>query len=238
MLDDLQPYVCTYQNCVFGDQFFHSRDEWHEHESQRHSIKWYCNTDDHSQYNNRGDFINHMEKDHDVAFDDSRFVTVQDMFQRPFRKDEGTCNLCMKESKKLKSHVSRHLQQMALFALPRVNETAGSGGAEHCTMSYKYAAKYVSDEQDDDENQSQSSDVFSENNSDDSEQLQDSSPLDRQDDGLVKFLLDSKPTWGDTEDQNWDDVTSKFSDAREGRSAEPPLMPSDGGSTLAGGTLN
>jgi hypothetical protein len=237
VLNDLQPYVCTYQNCDLGDQFFHSRDEWHDHESKRHRVKWYCNTDHHSQYENRGDFINHMKKDHDVAFDGSRFVTVQDMFRQPSRRDEGTCNLCMQESKKLKSHVSWHLEQMALFVLPMVSEPAESSGAEHCIVSYKYAAKDASDEQDDDEDQSQSSDVFSENNSDYSEQLQDSKPLNRQDDGPVTFSLDGKLTTGDTEDRNWNDVTSKFSDAQDGKIAEPPLMPSDGGFTPAEGVL-
>lgn len=235
MLDDLKPFVCTYRNCDLGDQFFNSRNEWHKHESQRHRVEWYCNTEDHSQYDNRGDFINHMEKDHDVAFDDSRFVTVQDMFRQPSLRDEGTCNLCMQESKKLKNHVSWHLQQMAIFALPKVNETARSGGVEQCAVSYKYAAEDASDEQDDDDDdQSQISNSFSENN-DDSKQLQELNLLNRQQDGLVDPSRDGTLTWGEMEDQNWDDITNKSSDARERESPESPLMSSDGGSTPAGG---
>ena len=41
----------------------------------------------------------------------------------------------------------------------------------------------------------------------------------------VAFSPDYERAWGDTEIQVWDHITNKFSDAREGRSAEPPLMP-------------
>ncbi|KAL9035319.1 MAG: hypothetical protein Q9214_006638, partial [Letrouitia sp. 1 TL-2023] len=41
----------------------------------------------------------------------------------------------------------------------------------------------------------------------------------------IAFSPDYKRAWGDTESRVWDDIINKFSDAREGRSAEPPLMP-------------
>jgi hypothetical protein len=226
VLEDFQPYVCTHQNCDLGDHFFNGRDEWYEHESQRHRITWCCNTVDHPQYDSQMDFINHMKENHGTTFDESRLATVQDIFRQPSRRIEGTCNLCMRESKKLKSHVSRHLQQMALFALPRVNEIAGSGEAEHCTVSSKYAAKDAGDEHNDND-ESQSSEVSAEDHTDNLEQEQDSTPLNPQDDGLVAFWPDGMLIWEEAGGQSWDDITNKFSDAREGRSAEPPLMPSD-----------
>ena len=183
-MEDLQPYVCTHQNCDLGDQFFSNRDEWYEHDSQYHRITWFCNTENHPDYDNQRDFINHMRKDHDTMFDESRFVKVQAMFQQPSRRADGTCNLCMRECRKLKYHVSRHLQQMALFALPRVNETAGSGEAEHRTVSSKHSAKDTCDEEDDDDDY-RSSEASSKAHNDEVKQERDSHPFNPQDDGVV-----------------------------------------------------
>ena len=52
---------------------------------------------------------------------------MKDMFRQPSKAVSGKCNLCMKDSKRLKSHISYHLEEMALFALPRLDEAAASG---------------------------------------------------------------------------------------------------------------
>jgi hypothetical protein len=107
-----------------------SRDEWYKHETQRHRSKWFCNTEYHLEYEKEPDFLKHMKDDHGMAFDLRRLSILGDMFRKPSRAIEGQCNLCMRHSAKLRGHVSRHLQQIALFALPRLNETAGSVKAE------------------------------------------------------------------------------------------------------------
>ncbi|KAF2464630.1 uncharacterized protein BDR25DRAFT_296597, partial [Lindgomyces ingoldianus] len=118
VLEDLQPYICTYEDCDLYDHFFENRDAWFKHEAQHHRAKWFCNTDHHPEYDMETDFIKHMELDHNTTFDHQQFALIRDMFRQPSRSIEGTCNLCRRHSKRIKSHVSRHLQQMALFALP------------------------------------------------------------------------------------------------------------------------
>ena len=184
VLKDLQPYVCTHLNCDLGDHFFNNRDEWYEHESQCHRIMWFCNTESHPNYDNQRNLINHMRKDHGAMFNESRFIQVQTMFQQPSRRADGTCNLCMRECRKLKYHVSRHVQQMALFALPRVNEIAGSGEAEHRTISSKFSVKDTNDEQNDDD-EYWSSDASSEAQNDEVKQERDSQSFNSLDDGFV-----------------------------------------------------
>jgi hypothetical protein len=220
VFEDLPPYVCTYPNCELHDYLFDSKDEWYKHEAQRHRVKWFCNTDYHLEYDKQEDFVKHMQTDHNTTFDEGQFTPIQDMFRQPSRSNEGTCNLCMLYSKKLKSHVSRHLQQIALFALPRANETDGSGKAECHSRSSRYAKKDGEKENKDDNNDdSQSSNASSESHrSDADQQTEDLSMPNLPDD---EFETVKVP---ETEHQTWDDVTAKFTDAREGKSAAPPPM--------------
>jgi hypothetical protein len=47
------------------------------------------------------------------------------LFQRANRSLQGACNLCGAYTSNLKKHVSRHLRQIALFAIPRADYRAG-----------------------------------------------------------------------------------------------------------------
>lgn len=126
VFEDLQPYVCTYGDCNTYDQFFESRDAWFTHELQHHRTKWFCNFDKHPEHDSEENFLSHMNVVHNQNFEGEQFSLVKGMFRRPRKNLAGTCNLCGRDSKRLKSHVSRHLQQMAMFALPRANDTKGS----------------------------------------------------------------------------------------------------------------
>lgn len=96
-------------------------------------MQWFCNTDNHPIYELESSFLSHMKIEHNVDLDNTESDMLKDMFRRPSHSVKGTCNLCMRESKKLKSHIARHLQQLALFALPPVNEPSGSAYAERPT---------------------------------------------------------------------------------------------------------
>ncbi|KAF8531430.1 hypothetical protein BDD12DRAFT_644677, partial [Trichophaea hybrida] len=119
VLRDLQPYACTYPDCDLLEHLFENRDDWYEHEAQQHRVEWFCNVNEHLPYNEQSDFIAHMEKDHLTAFDRRQLSLLRSMFQRPLRNPEGNCNFCLRSCVNLKSHVARHLEQIALFALPR-----------------------------------------------------------------------------------------------------------------------
>lgn len=136
-------------------------------------MKWFCNTDYHPEYDKQEDFLKHMQADHNTTFDEGQFAPIHDMFRRPSRSIEGTCNLCMRDSKKLKSHVSRHLQEIALFALPRVSETAESDKAEHDTRSSRYVNKGDGNENKDDSDEQSSSASSEHHGSDTGQQIED-----------------------------------------------------------------
>lgn len=212
VFEDLQPYVCTYGDCDLYDHFFESRDAWFQHEALHHRSKWFCNTDSHSEYESKEDFLSHMKFDHGQKFDEAQFSALKDMFRRPSRSIEGTCNLCQRHSTKLKSHLSRHLQQVALFALPRVNETVGSGKAERDTRSSRYVNK--DDHKDDEDEESSDDDVSSKSVGDNGTAGAnvDTSDLPDVDDDYEAV---SVPDDAAAAAPDWDHVTNKFSKARD-----------------------
>ena len=126
VFDDLQPYVCTYAGCGLEDHYFANKNQWFQHEIQEHRLAWHCNNDGHAEHNSQDDFVRHMLHEHQASFSPEEAVRMSSMFKRPSRSSEGTCNLCFRFSRNLKSHVARHLQRIALFALPRPNEVATS----------------------------------------------------------------------------------------------------------------
>jgi hypothetical protein len=129
VFDDLQPYVCTFTGCAHEDHFFSTREEWYQHEVKEHRHVWHCNTDSHDEHGTQEDFINHMITEHEVSFAQEELESLSSMFRRSSRRVEGTCNLCKHVSQNLRSHVARHLQRIALFALPRPNVAANTDSA-------------------------------------------------------------------------------------------------------------
>lgn len=118
VLSDLQPYVCTYPDCQLNDHFFEKKDDWYQHESRVHRVQWFCNTETHDPFIDIEDFLDHMHKIHSEPLDKAQLLSFRRGFQRPSGAHSGTCTLCNKETSRLKSHIARHLEQLALFAIP------------------------------------------------------------------------------------------------------------------------
>ncbi|KAH8723786.1 hypothetical protein GQ44DRAFT_773663 [Phaeosphaeriaceae sp. PMI808] len=208
VLEDLQPYVCTYADCELYDHFFDSRDAWFQHETQLHRTKWCCNIDSHLECGSEGKFLLHMSVDHGRKFNEAQFSLVRSMFRQPTKSLEGTCHLCYRESKNLRSHLSRHLQQIALFALPRVNETAGSGQAERDTRSSRRGKRRIDDGESSGSCSSSSIIRLS-------DQQHNPNDSDSATSG-VEYEYDEGEAVPDiVEDQDWDSVTDMFSKGRE-----------------------
>ncbi|CAN9468703.1 unnamed protein product [Alternaria alternata] len=81
----------------------------------------------HPKFDLEGEFLSHMQEIHEQRIEGMRFSLIKNMFRHPTKSLKGTCNLCRIDSEDLKSHLSEHLQRMARFALPQVDETARSG---------------------------------------------------------------------------------------------------------------
>ncbi|KAK7529653.1 uncharacterized protein J3D65DRAFT_174607 [Phyllosticta citribraziliensis] len=117
VFQDLQPYVCTFAECELSEHLFESRDAWFKHEAQKHRIEFFCNTEGHGVYSSRAFFLEHLSREHGTKPETAS--TLPELFRRPSPKLMQKCNLCGRPTEKLKSHLSRHLQHIALFAVPR-----------------------------------------------------------------------------------------------------------------------
>ena len=63
-----------------------------------------------------------MKTLHNINIDTAQSAVFLGMFESREYKQTGTCCLCLREAKNLKTHLAHHLEQIALFALPRDNE--------------------------------------------------------------------------------------------------------------------
>lgn len=61
-----------------------------------------------------------MANEHGVESSATRSAALLSMFQRPLQTPSEHCQLCSRQTRDLKNHMSRHLQTLALFALPRL----------------------------------------------------------------------------------------------------------------------
>lgn len=215
MFEDLQPYVCTFDDCDLPDHFFASRDEWFRHETHQHRVKWSCNTDHHPEYDTQTDFLLHIETCHHKEIDVKNFEILRDVFRQPSRDVDGVCNLCMRYSKNLKTRVSRHLEEMALSALPRANDAVRSGYAGQATNASmpKRTKESKGNNHPDDEGEEMSSSRSNEHGFEGLQILEDNSleDLHLEDDYELVAELAAIP---ETTEQHWDDVMEKFSRAR------------------------
>lgn len=162
ILRDLQPYVCTFEPCSKGSKLFDSRHEWFDHELLAHRKEWVCSAGCEESFSLQTEFEDHMRNTHAKAFSEHQLVALVDMCQRPVEEDsEAQCPLCvapMGSMKQLCRHLARHLESLALFALPRskdedkeeaefgsdrVQLSDASRGLSDGSLSFRSKSQYV-----------------------------------------------------------------------------------------------
>jgi hypothetical protein len=107
--------------CSLHEHLFESREDWWQHETRSHRHEWFCNTGNHPTFQQASDFVTHMKDHHLQVIQDSQLAALQHIFHHPKLSLQGVCNLCGSSTTKLKSHIAKHLQQLALFAIPQTD---------------------------------------------------------------------------------------------------------------------
>ncbi|OOQ88007.1 hypothetical protein PEBR_14553 [Penicillium brasilianum] len=127
---DLRPYICTFGGCVKENQLYDSFTEWSAHERQFHRREWFCTLCPYTSADNCA--LISLVADHhgDIPEEQRQEMANQ---SKPSTLAQQ-CPLCTKppisDSSRFQKRLARHLQQLALFVLPRI-ETDDEESALH-----------------------------------------------------------------------------------------------------------
>lgn len=116
---DLRPYICTFGGCVKENQLYDSFTEWSAHERQFHRRQWFCTLCPYIS-GKKSSFIRHLDAHHTDLSNEQRQEMENQSKSSTLAQQ---CPLCtkppMSNSSRFQQHLARHLQQLALFVLPR-----------------------------------------------------------------------------------------------------------------------
>jgi hypothetical protein len=133
VFQDLRPYVCTFKDCTQGAHLYEGRHEWFAHEREMHRREWFCSKCKKS-FASKEKFRDHLTKKHKNLISDSKNYKLDVMIDRGARaiEEKQKCPLCQEKyaPKQLRSHLGRHLEQIALFILPESSEENEDSGSD------------------------------------------------------------------------------------------------------------
>ncbi|KAF3812219.1 hypothetical protein GCG54_00009904, partial [Colletotrichum gloeosporioides] len=128
VFSDLQPYVCTYEDCEQPLQLFDSRNAWIRHERDVHCREWLCILCDRSaSFRNRGQLEEHISTYHQGKVTANQLPVILEACGRLRLDDAMPCPLCMESMSEPASpsshelyanHLAKHLRQIALASIP------------------------------------------------------------------------------------------------------------------------
>ena len=126
IFSDLRPYICTFTEC--GDQLvqFPNRAAWAEHEFSNHRTtqSWTC-PECAEDFLEVSTWEKHLQETHRLFFSGPKLQVAKDMALRTEarRIEDDECPLCRivvgKPRRGFVKHVGRHMEEIALMALPR-----------------------------------------------------------------------------------------------------------------------
>ena len=125
---DLQPYICTFESCKSEMVKFPTRKLWSEHEfsEHRHSSIWHCPLCS-TVFHSSRDFEDHLSIDHTYSATSMSFHLMLNAAETTKIEpiEEQPCPLCKviprKSRRDFAKHVGRHMETIALAALPRAS---------------------------------------------------------------------------------------------------------------------
>ncbi|PVH77820.1 hypothetical protein DL98DRAFT_261254 [Cadophora sp. DSE1049] len=149
VFSDLRPYVCTFESC--GLNMFESQNQWFEHELRFHRKQWLCQCCKEASPKSRPDLEHHMKQRHWDETKGTHIDTLLDACQIA-RLDATECPLCteyggkfqrINQSKKcdvslkqFQEHLGRHMEQLALSAIPQEEVDEEDGPASDSAESF------------------------------------------------------------------------------------------------------
>lgn len=147
VLNDLEPYVCLFEDCNDAHRLFRDRAAWLSHMQETHTKQWTCTAAGHKLcvFETEQDFEHHMRVDHAASFKESQLPWYKKRSQGPAASTFSACPLCGYEpaeeklntltkakgsdnkpkyeqskriSEEIVKHLAAHLQAISMKALP------------------------------------------------------------------------------------------------------------------------
>jgi hypothetical protein len=120
---DLEPYMCTFDDCIRADKTFGLRDEWFRHELDSHRIVkvWFCQACV-EEFSDSGKLEDHLREVHGSTLKSDQLSLVVSMCERKSQAPllDQACAICRfvcSDAEILKSHVALHFEQLSLTSI-------------------------------------------------------------------------------------------------------------------------
>ena len=126
IFSDLQPFMCTFEDCATADETYGSRREWFMHEFSCHRRVWTCGGHCNRIFQSSEELIEHVKAVSSLDITDQQIPAFLEMRSSPIaRTATSYCPLCCAEivgTKSLRRHLGKHLQEISLFVIPIADE--------------------------------------------------------------------------------------------------------------------
>lgn len=120
---DLEPYMCTFDDCIRADKTFGLKDEWFRHELDSHRILtvWFCQSCV-QEFDDSQGLKDHLKEVHGSAMASDQLSIVVSMCKRKSQAPilNQSCALCRfvcSDAEILKDHLAVHFEQLSLTSI-------------------------------------------------------------------------------------------------------------------------
>ena len=128
VLDDVEPFMCTFGGCAQSYRTYGSRDDWQDHENSVHRIStvWICHDCD-TTFSSTELFKHHIRSIHYETFPELHLDAIAKMC-KTIRADNTPrqrcilCGMAMNTKQNEFDHLAIHLLDLALFVFPKSEE--------------------------------------------------------------------------------------------------------------------
>ncbi|RYO82529.1 hypothetical protein DL766_007583 [Monosporascus sp. MC13-8B] len=131
VLADLRPYTCLFEDCLTANTEYGSRHEWIGHVLQRHWKVWRCPDSCEGSWSSEGGLRRHLRELHpDIATGSDLNVIIARGERKKPLDGKIECQLCNESLDSInhyQRHVGKHQVDLALFALPTIDDGEESG---------------------------------------------------------------------------------------------------------------
>ena len=138
VLQDLEPYICTFSTC--GLEGYQSQHTWFEHELLVHRNQWVCSRCS-DPFASSDSLERHINQHHSESISGRQISMIVEQSKRPIESIQPNgCPFCggswaktgpsdtaseevlVVDIDQFRRHLGHHLQQVALFSLPRLTQ--------------------------------------------------------------------------------------------------------------------